>query len=244
MRPDALAFCFSGHGSQWLGMGRDLLGEPVFRAAFEACDRALRPFTGWSVTAELLADRATSRLERTDVVQPVLFALQTALARTLSAWGVEPAVVFGQGPGDVAAAVFAGALPLAEGARLIAARSRLDSERTHPGTWARRRVFARTGATTLRATLDRPSSSDRDSGAAVQLWQGVPYGKENRMTETPKNNRTDDEVADAVREKFKAALERKSQASRAKQAHEEGRAKVKNMGSPAGQKRNFRRKTG
>ncbi|MFE0812069.1 DUF5302 domain-containing protein [Streptomyces sp. NPDC058794] len=66
------------------------------------------------------------------------------------------------------------------------------------------------------------------------------------MTETPKNDRTDDETgnegADAVREKFKAALQRKSQASRAKQAHEEGRAKVKNMGNPAGQKRNFRRK--
>lgn len=64
------------------------------------------------------------------------------------------------------------------------------------------------------------------------------------MTETPKNNRTEDEDADAVRAKFKAALERKSQASRAKQAHEEGRAKVKNMHGPAGQKRNFRRKTG
>lgn len=131
VRPDALAFCFSGHGSQWLGMGHDLLGETAFRAALEACDRALRPFTGWSATAELLADRATSRLERTDVLQPVLFAVQTALARTLSAWGVEPAVVFGQGTGEVAAAVFAGALPLAEGARLIATWSRLDSEPAH-----------------------------------------------------------------------------------------------------------------
>ncbi|MEU0743944.1 acyltransferase domain-containing protein [Streptomyces sp. NPDC006134] len=124
-RPDALVLCFSGHGSQWPGMGRDLLGEPAFRAALDTCDRALRPCTGWSVTEELLADRAASRLARTDVAQPVLFALQTALARTLSAWGVEPAAVFGQGTGEVAAAVFAGALPLAEGARLIATWSRL-----------------------------------------------------------------------------------------------------------------------
>jgi acyl transferase domain-containing protein len=109
-------------------MGRDLLGEPAFRAAFEECDRALRTFTGWSVTEELLADRATSRLGRSDVDQPVLFALQTALARTLSVWGVEPGVVFGQSVGEMAAAVFAGALPLDEGARLITTWSRLVTE--------------------------------------------------------------------------------------------------------------------
>ncbi|WP_372343048.1 acyltransferase domain-containing protein [Streptomyces sp. KL116D] len=53
-RPGALAYCFSGRGGEWLGMGRDLLGEPAFRAALDACDRALLPFTGWAVTAELL----------------------------------------------------------------------------------------------------------------------------------------------------------------------------------------------
>ncbi|NEB81267.1 DUF5302 domain-containing protein [Streptomyces sp. SID14478] len=64
------------------------------------------------------------------------------------------------------------------------------------------------------------------------------------MTDTPKSNRSEGDDAEAVRAKFKEALARKSQVSRAKQAHEEGRAKVKNMGNPAGQKRNFRRKTG
>ncbi|MFJ9033454.1 beta-ketoacyl synthase N-terminal-like domain-containing protein, partial [Streptomyces sp. NPDC102274] len=124
-----LAFFFSGHGAQWIGMGRDLLAEPTFRAALDACDRAVGQFTGWSVTRELVADASRSRLERTDIVQPVLFSVQVALARTLAAWGMEPDTVFGQSIGEVAAAVVAGALPLDEGARLITTWSGLIAER-------------------------------------------------------------------------------------------------------------------
>ncbi|MET9888036.1 DUF5302 domain-containing protein [Streptomyces sp. NPDC006430] len=51
-------------------------------------------------------------------------------------------------------------------------------------------------------------------------------------------------VAEDAKERFREALERKSHASRARTAHEEGRAKVKNMSGAAGQKRYFRRKTG
>ncbi|MFB7924153.1 SDR family NAD(P)-dependent oxidoreductase, partial [Streptomyces sp. NPDC056081] len=124
-----LALFFSGHGAQWIGMGRDLLSEPAFRTALDDCDRAVAEHTGWSVTEELLADPAASRLDRTDVVQPVLFSVQVALARTLAAWGLEPDTVFGQSIGEVAAAVVAGALPLDEGARLITTWSALIAER-------------------------------------------------------------------------------------------------------------------
>ncbi|GAT85048.1 hypothetical protein STXM2123_5749 [Streptomyces sp. F-3] len=49
---------------------------------------------------------------------------------------------------------------------------------------------------------------------------------------------------DPTRDKFREALERKKSMSRARQAHEEGRLKVKSMSGPAGKKRYFRRKTG
>ncbi|MEU9235765.1 DUF5302 domain-containing protein [Streptomyces subrutilus] len=54
----------------------------------------------------------------------------------------------------------------------------------------------------------------------------------------------DSGVAEDAKDKFRAALERKANASRARTAHEEGRMKVKNMSGSSGQKRYFRRKTG
>ncbi|WP_394836549.1 SDR family NAD(P)-dependent oxidoreductase [Pendulispora rubella] len=125
-----LAFFFSGHGGQWLGMARDLLaGEPAFRAALAECDEAVRAVTGWSVLEELAAGESSARLHRTDVIQPVLFGLQVALARTLRAWGIVPDVVFGQSIGEVAAAVVSGALSVQQGARIIAEWSSLVAER-------------------------------------------------------------------------------------------------------------------
>src|ERR1017187_1506691 len=77
-----LVFVFPGQGSQWFGMGRRLLEqEAVFREVIERCDRAMRPYGGWSLLAELTAtDVAQSRLSEIDIIQPALFAIQVALA--------------------------------------------------------------------------------------------------------------------------------------------------------------------
>ncbi|WP_437621821.1 SDR family NAD(P)-dependent oxidoreductase [Sorangium sp. So ce1151] len=125
-----LVFFFSGHGAQWSGMTRDLLaGEPAFRTAIDACDEVIRELAGWSVIEELAADEGNPRLNRTDIVQPLLFSIQVALARTLQAWGVIPDIVFGQSIGEVAGAVVAGALSLREGARIITTWSALIAGR-------------------------------------------------------------------------------------------------------------------
>jgi acyl transferase domain-containing protein/surfactin synthase thioesterase subunit/acyl carrier protein len=126
--PPRVVFVFSGQGSQWLGMGRRLLDEPVFRRALEDCEAVLRPHTDWSLLEQLQAGAERSRLEAVDVVQPVLFALQVALARLWRWWGVEPAAVVGHSLGEVAAAHVAGVLTLEDAARVIAVRSRLVRE--------------------------------------------------------------------------------------------------------------------
>ncbi|MFJ4717843.1 beta-ketoacyl synthase N-terminal-like domain-containing protein [Streptomyces luteogriseus] len=116
---------FSGYGSQWPGMGRRLLAEePAFAAAVEKLDPQLAPECGLSLYDHLSSGEGLDRLE---VAQPVLFGLQLALAELWRSHGVEPSGVIGHSMGEVAAAVCAGALDVADGARVIAVRARLLS---------------------------------------------------------------------------------------------------------------------
>ncbi|MBL8972725.1 MAG: SDR family NAD(P)-dependent oxidoreductase, partial [Myxococcales bacterium] len=121
-----VVFVFPGQGGQWVGMGRQLLAEePAFRASVEASDRAIAAEVGWSVLAELAASAERSRMDRIEVVQPVLFAVEVGLAALWRSWGIEPDAVVGHSMGEVAAAHVAGALTLDDAVRVICRRSRV-----------------------------------------------------------------------------------------------------------------------
>jgi amino acid adenylation domain-containing protein len=124
--PKRLVFVFPGQGGQWPGMARQLLAtDATFRTTIEQIDQALQPFVDWSLLSVLQADPPDVLLERIDVIQPCLFAMELGLAAVYRAWGVVPDAVIGHSMGEVAAAVVAGALSLQDGARVIAIRSQL-----------------------------------------------------------------------------------------------------------------------
>ncbi|MFF8288612.1 SDR family NAD(P)-dependent oxidoreductase [Streptomyces sp. NPDC016309] len=134
--PGGVTFVFSGNGSQWPGMAADLMArEPVFRAAVDEADTALAPHLGWSVAKRLETGEA-HRWERTEIAQPMLFTVQTALVALLADRGVRPAAVIGHSVGEVAAAHTAGALDLPSAARVIAERSRAQAATTGSGRMA------------------------------------------------------------------------------------------------------------
>ncbi|WP_433733313.1 type I polyketide synthase [Nocardia sp. CA-129566] len=120
-----VVFVFPGQGSQWIGMGRELLEtSPVFAERIAACERALAPFVDWSLSSVVRGESDAPSLDRVDVVQPVLWAVMVSLAALWESVGVNPAAVVGHSQGEIAAAVVAGALSLEDGARVVALRSR------------------------------------------------------------------------------------------------------------------------
>ncbi|MFF4484490.1 SDR family NAD(P)-dependent oxidoreductase, partial [Streptomyces sp. NPDC001520] len=116
---------FPGQGSQWVGMGAELLEvSPVFAARAAECERALAPFVDWSLTDVLRGADGAADLGRVDVVQPVLWAVMVSLAAVWAGYGVCPAAVVGHSQGEIAAAVVAGVLSLEDGAKVVALRSK------------------------------------------------------------------------------------------------------------------------
>jgi len=122
-----VAFLFTGQGAPQLGVGQTLYAtQPIFRAAFDDCAARFAAL-GVDVVALLHAAPQEAALSQA-LAQPLLFALQYALAQLWQGWGLAPQWMMGHSAGEIAAACVAGALTLADGARLIAARGRLMSE--------------------------------------------------------------------------------------------------------------------
>ena len=170
-RQRKLVFVFPGQGSQWFGMGRSLLEqEPVFREVVERCDHAMRRYGDWSLLGELTAtDAARSRLNEIDIVQPVLFAIQVALAALWRSWGVEPQAVVGHSMGEVAAAYVAGALSLEDAARVICNRSRLVRRVVGQGAMAAVELSMEEARGVLAGYEDRVSIAASNSPASTVL---------------------------------------------------------------------------
>ncbi|BAV40954.1 type I polyketide synthase [Mycobacterium ulcerans] len=116
-------FVYSGRGSQWAGMGRQLLAdEPAFAAAVAELEPVFLAEAGFSLH-DVLANG--TELVGIEQIQLGLIGMQLTLTELWRSYGIQPDLVIGHSMGEVAAAVVAGALTPAEGLRVTAVRSRL-----------------------------------------------------------------------------------------------------------------------
>ncbi|WP_328722905.1 type I polyketide synthase [Streptomyces sp. NBC_00247] len=118
-------FVFPGQGSQWQGMALELFdSSAVFADRLVECERALAPFTHWSLMDVLRGVEGAPGFDRVDVVQPALWAVMVSLAALWRSVGIEPDAVIGHSQGEIAAAAVSGALSLDDAAKVVALRSR------------------------------------------------------------------------------------------------------------------------
>ena len=119
-------FVYSGQGSHWAGMGRQLLAdEPVFAETIAELEPDFVEQVGFSLHQVIATGQPVSGDAQ---VQPVLMGLQLALTELWRSYGVHPDAVIGHSMGEITAAVVAGALTVTDGLRVIATRSRLMSQ--------------------------------------------------------------------------------------------------------------------
>lgn len=123
-QPRGPVFVYTGNGCQWEQMGKQLIdNDPIFRRAVEAVDRYFVPLAGYSLVAELAGGNGQNRLERTEVAQPALFALQVGITQRLRKEGITAEIVTGHSVGEIAAAWASGALTLQDAVKVIYYRS-------------------------------------------------------------------------------------------------------------------------
>ncbi len=151
-----IAFVFTGQGSQYATMGRELYEtEPEFRYHLEACLERFNKNLEIDLKEVIFHIQNTTYLNETLYTQPALFSLGYALAKLWISWGIRPSVLMGHSIGEITAACIAGVFDLDDAVKLVTARARLMQALTKEGTMASLRCNAEVAQELLKNHLKK-----------------------------------------------------------------------------------------
>ncbi len=131
---EKIAFLFPGQGSQYVGMGRDLVNEfsaakNIFEQIDEICQRPI---------SELCFQGPMADLTLTENLQPAIMAVNLACLAAINEAGIRSTVSAGHSLGEYAALVSAGVVGSRDALRLVQKRGELMHRESleNPGTMA------------------------------------------------------------------------------------------------------------
>jgi len=130
----SVVFMFSGQGSQYVNMGRELYeNESVFTEQVNYCCELLKPHLKIDLRTVLYPSEeeipeATQKLQQTAITQPALFVIEYAMAKLWMSWGVRPEAMIGHSIGEYVAATIAGVFTLEDALVIVATRGKLMQE--------------------------------------------------------------------------------------------------------------------
>lgn len=147
-----ICFLFTGQGEHYLHMGKEMYDRfPVFKAAFDRCAAAIdgpqHPFS----LRELAFSIDDTRLWSDQYMQPILFAVQYALATLYKECGIRPSRLAGHSLGEYGAACLAGCLEPEAAMRILYRRGELIRSLPEKGFMAA--IFA--SAEEIREVMDQ-----------------------------------------------------------------------------------------
>ncbi len=147
------AFLFPGQGSQYPGMGKDIVERyPEARRVYERADAALAPFH--LSVAKISFEGDEEELRQTAVTQPAILVHSIAVLEVLRARGFSPAVAAGHSLGEYSALVAAGALTLEDAAVLVRRRGLFMQEAVPFGEGGMAAVIGLSGAEVAEAARE------------------------------------------------------------------------------------------
>ncbi|MEO1187199.1 MAG: acyltransferase domain-containing protein, partial [Cyanobacteria bacterium J06636_27] len=136
----SVALMFSGQGSQYVDMGRELYEtQPVFRETVDNCCKLIQPHLGFDLLTLIYpspstpSTPSTPSLTDTANAQPAIFIIEYALAKLWMSWGINPEVAIGHSIGEYVAATIAGVFSLEDALKVVAARGKLMQQQPTGG---------------------------------------------------------------------------------------------------------------